>query len=71
MAIGAVRALKDNGFSVPEDVSVVGFDTVEQAVRKMAVRSVEILLDSIKNGGESKHETVPFSVRLRESTKKI
>ena len=84
MAIGAVRALKDNGFSVPEDVSVVGFDglvlgsflvpklsTVEQAVRKMAVRSVEILLDSIKNGGEAKHETVPFSVRLRESTKKI
>lgn len=84
MAIGAMRALRDNGFRVPEDVSVIGFDgltlgsflvpklsTVEQSVRKMAVRSVEILLDCIENGGEAKHETIPFTVRLKESTRKI
>lgn len=84
MAIGAMRALRDNGLRVPEDVSVIGFDgltlgsflvpklsTIEQSVRKMAVRSVEILLDCIENGGEAKHETIPFTVRLKESTRKI
>ena len=84
MAIGAIRALKDNGLRVPEDISVFGFDglalgsflvpklsTVEQFVRKMAVKSVEILLDSIENGGSAKHETVPFALRLRESTRKL
>lgn len=84
MAIGAIRALKDHGLSVPEDVSVFGFDglalssflvpklsTVEQSVRKMAVRSVEILLDFIEHEGKSRHETVPFALRLRESTRKI
>ncbi|MBQ6878116.1 MAG: LacI family DNA-binding transcriptional regulator [Oscillospiraceae bacterium] len=84
MAIGAIRALRDYGFRVPEDVSVLGFDglalgsflvpklsTVEQSVRKMAVRSVEILLDSIENNGKSRHERVPFVVRQRESTRKI
>ena len=84
MAIGAIRALKDNGLRVPEDISVVGFDglllssflvpklsTVEQSVRKMAVRSVEILLDCIENGAVPRHETVPFALRFRESTKDI
>ena len=84
MAIGAIRALKDNGLSVPEDVSVMGFDglalgsflvpklsTVEQSVHKMAVRSVGILLDCIENEGAARHETVPFAVRQRESTRRI
>ena len=84
MAIGAIRALKDNGLRVPEDISVVGFDglllssflvpklsTVEQSVRKMAMRSVEILLDCIENGAVPRHETVPFALRFRESTKNI
>lgn len=31
MAIGAANALKDNGYNVPEDVSVVGFNDVEMA----------------------------------------
>ncbi len=30
-AIGAIRALKDAGFSVPGDVSVVGFDDIQSA----------------------------------------
>ncbi|HUO58477.1 MAG TPA: LacI family DNA-binding transcriptional regulator [bacterium] len=31
MAIGAMRALKDKGLSVPEDMSIVGFDNMEEA----------------------------------------
>lgn len=81
MAIGAVRALKDSGLRVPEDVSVIGFDglllgsfiipklsTVEQSVSLMAKRSVDILLRCIKNEGTAEHKIVPFSVRKREST---
>jgi DNA-binding LacI/PurR family transcriptional regulator len=59
-AIGAIRALKDAGCSVPGDVSVVGFDdiqsaaystpsltTVRQPLMEMGRRGAEILLDRI------------------------
>jgi LacI family transcriptional regulator len=84
MAIGAIRALRDAGKRVPEDVSVVGFDglplgsflvpqltTIVQPVQQMAQRSVEMLISSIEEGGEARHETVPFSLCSRESTRKI
>jgi DNA-binding LacI/PurR family transcriptional regulator len=61
-AIGAIRALKDAGLSVPGDVSVVGFDdilsaaystpsltTVRQPLLEMGKRGAEILLDRIAN----------------------
>jgi LacI family transcriptional regulator len=61
-AIGAIRALRDVGLSVPGDVSVVGFDdilsaayatpsltTVRQPLFDMGKRGAEILLDRIAN----------------------
>ena len=84
MAIGAIRALRDAGKRVPEDVSVVGFDglplgtflvpqltTIVQPVQQMVQRSVEMLITSIEQGGEPRHETVPFSLCSRESTRAI
>lgn len=84
MAIGAIRALRDFGLRVPEDVSVVGFDglplgsflvpklsTVAQSVKLMAERSVEILLNCIEHGGSACHETVPFAIYERESTRRL
>lgn len=84
MAIGAIRAIKDCGKKVPEDISVVGFDglelseylypkltTIRQNRERIAQRSVEILLDSIDNGGKAVHETVPFAIVVGESTKKL
>ena len=69
MAIGAIRALNDHGFKVPEDIGVAGFDdielsalfsptltTVRQPKYQIGVRSMEKLLDLI-NG------TVPVSSR--------
>ena len=84
MAIGAIRALRDAGKRVPEDVSVVGFDglplgsflvpqltTIVQPVQQMAQRSVEMLIASIEAGSKARHETVPFSLCSRESTRSI
>ncbi len=84
MAIGAIRALWESGKRVPEDVSVMGIDglplgqylvpqlsTISQSAHKMALRSVEILLDSMENGKPAVHETVPFGVHRRESIRAI
>ena len=84
MAIGAIRALRENGLRVPEDVSVMGVDglplglylvpqlsTISQSVHKMALRGVEILLDGIESGKTACHETVPFGVHRRESIRVI
>jgi len=80
MAIGAIRALRDNGLRVPEDVSVMGFDglelgsflvpqlsTVAQPAQVMARRSVEMLISQIEDGAAAAHETVPFALWERES----
>ena len=83
-AIGAIRAIKDCGKKVPDDISVVGFDglelseylypkltTIRQNRERIAQRSVEILLDCIDNGANAVHETVPFSIIVGESTRKL
>lgn len=79
VAMGVIRALKDMGKSVPEDVSVFGFDGIEmgkyflpslttivQPQEEIARKSVEVLLDMM-NGGEGRHVTLPAALIRRES----
>lgn len=80
VAVGAIRALKDLGKSVPEDISVVGFDgidlcrftiprltTVEQPVEEIARRSVNLLLDMMEKGAAPRHILVKAVFRNRDS----
>lgn len=83
-AIGAIRALRDKGYFVPEDISVMGFDgtplgeyynpklsTVKQQYKNLATRSVEILFGMIELKMDAVHETVPFSLVKEESVRVI
>lgn len=79
MALGAVRALGDRGVRVPENVSVIGYDGIEQTLysvprlatvcqdwQRLARQSVEILLRQAE-GGAVTHEIVPFQLSIGES----
>ncbi len=83
LAIGAIRAIRDAGLRVPEDVSVVGLDglaiggytvprltSVAQNVEALAERSFRILMDSIENQTPARHEILPVSLVDRESAGK-
>ena len=80
LAIGAIRAVKDRGLRVPEDISVIGFDgidmgnymsprltTIRQHREEISARSVEILLKSIEEGIPATHEIEPFHLVPGES----
>ena len=83
MAIGAMRALRESGRSIPEDCSVIAIDgltvseyiypmltTLCQPTEEMGTKSVEILLDVIR-GGEQRHLTVPTTLRAGESVRDL
>ncbi len=82
-ALGAIRALRESGLQVPEDVSVVGFDdiqsaayqnpgltTVRQPLREMGRTAAEILLRRISRPGIDIHDhhTVEPELVVRETT---
>ena len=83
-AMGAIRALRESGARVPEDVSVVGFDdiqsaayqnpgltTVRQPLRKMGTIAAETVLRRIRSAPSRstlKEITVAPELILRETT---
>ncbi len=84
MAIGAIRGLRDKGYRVPEDISVIGFDgttlaeyynprvaTVKQQYEILATRSIEILFGQIDLKMDPVYEYVPFELVSGESIKSI
>ena len=80
VAMGVIRALKDMGKRVPEDVSVFGFDGIEmgkyflpslttivQPREEIARKSVEVLLEMMTGGESGRHVTLPAALARRES----
>ena len=81
MAEGAMRALRDAGMRVPQDVAVVGYDdmpkasrttppltTIRQPTNRMGSLAVNSLIDIIQNPGSHKrHIVLPVELVIRES----
>lgn len=80
MAVGVIRAVRDRGLRVPEDISVMGYDgipigrflaprltTVRQEIRRMAERGADVLLERMDGQCPPVHESVPFTLIEGES----
>jgi alanine racemase len=82
-AIGVLRAVREQGLSVPRDVSVVGFDdidlaphvdppltTIHQPVRRKGEEAVRLLLGAVsgRNRGRTAHLRLNARLIVRSST---
>ncbi len=81
MAIGAMKVIQENGFNIPKDISVIGFDDIEVAsrvfpplttiaapIKEIANKSVKMLLSLINgNDLEYQHQFLPTNFIIRGS----
>jgi len=82
MAIGALKALHEHGFLVPEDVKIVGFDntfvasiispsltTINVPKYQMGLKMAKLLLNRINDPArEARNEELPIQLVVRQST---
>lgn len=82
IALGAIRAIKEEGLRIPEDIALVGFDdiqfsstldvpltTVRQPKREIGQKAAEILIDKIdQKSGECKKIVLPTQLVVRASS---
>lgn len=86
IAVGAMRALYEYKYRVPEDISIIGYDNIRQSaflrcplttisppVEKMAKICLDILFQKIedKNLKTIQHISLNSELIIRESTTKI
>lgn len=84
VAIGAMHVLRERGYRIPEDISIIGYDdepyscyfspaltTIWQPVYDMGLLSSKILLDSINKDTPFRHEVLKPELVIRESSKGI
>ena len=77
IAIGMMRALRDAGLGVPEDMSVVAFDDLPEAITidpfftvaaqpayEMGQRATELLLSRLENNGPLDHQEIVLPVEI-------
>ncbi len=85
MAIGAMQFLRDKGYKIPQDVSVVGFDDVEADLMidpplttirvpkiELGVESFRVMVQMLKQKNTvSKKILIPIELIVRKSTQSI
>ena len=82
MAIGAMQFLQQQGFNIPEDISVMGFDdinyaeyvspsltTIHQPLQEIGSTCIELLLKQLKGEKvQTGSQYLPFKLMIRNST---
>lgn len=82
MAFGAIRAIKENGLAIPEDIAIVGFNdtplanfidpplsSVEIFVHDLGYNASEILLNHLEHpSDQKKHIIIQTSLKVRKSS---
>jgi LacI family transcriptional regulator len=71
LAVGAMRAIQEEGFTIPGDVAIVGFDdlpegsmvtpsltTVRQPLRALGAKAVELLVNGIDQPFEKPQKVI-------------
>ena len=85
VALGVMRALNENGISIPGDVSLVGFDNIDTIAyvkpalttiaiptKELGRLAVKVLLDKLETGRDyAVRVNLPFKLIVRESCKEI
>lgn len=84
MAMGAIRAVKDSGRRVPQDLSVVGFDdirfaeyfdppltTIRQPQREIGETAMRLILDVFAKRNAPTSVVLPHTLVVRGSTKAL
>jgi LacI family transcriptional regulator len=82
MALGAMRALREEGIKVPDDIAIIGFDdlpysahaeppltTIRQPILRTGSMAAETLIDILEHPDESyaRHIILPVELVIRES----
>ncbi len=79
MAMGAVKAVREHGLRVPQDISVIGFDdhdlseiidltTIRQPVVDSGRVAGQLLIDAIAGDTSAPHHVLPTELVLRKTT---
>ncbi|MDF2820254.1 MAG: LacI family transcriptional regulator [Clostridiales bacterium] len=80
-AIGAMKAIKEHGLTIPSDISIISIDDIDTAqyvspmlttvrvpMEELGKMTAKILIDRIENGKNlSMKVELPFSIAVRES----
>lgn len=82
MALGAMRAAREAGLRIPEDISVMGFDglylgefttpaltTVSQDMRGMGYEAAALLHELMEHRCQDKHRILPHKLLVRDSVR--
>jgi LacI family transcriptional regulator len=81
IALGAIKGAREAGFTLPDDLSIVGFDdmqtasymvpaltTIRQPAYNMGKRAAELLLQLVENQTKPVQQMMESSLVIREST---
>ena len=84
LALGVIRGASEIGMSVPDDLSVTGFDdvdytkmfhpyltTLKQPCYELGRKSMELLYNSLNSGTVEREVYLPYEIKKRESVKPL